>query len=114
MGISFSSSVLSDTTIMITFDYISGCKFSGCFYNLTSVVGTISGIIEGNSSDMINVRKETTYVLTVRDLLGFTLQSEKSPSKKLLPAPQQLRPQQQIFQHLLQKVPQITLLVVAY
>ena len=78
MGITVSPSALNDNTYTISCDYVSGCNFSGCSYNLTSKTDTISGKIEGNTSTMIerNEVRQKTYHLTVRDLKGVTVKSE--------------------------------------
>ena len=47
-GITVCPSALNDDTYTISCDYVSGCNFSGCSYNLTSMADTISGKIKGN------------------------------------------------------------------
>ena len=69
------SSAQSDNSYTISCDYVSGCNFTGCSYNLTSMTDTISGIIEGNKSIIIELNQKT-YHLTVRDLNGLVVQSE--------------------------------------
>ena len=76
-GITVCPSSLNDDTYTISCDYVSGCNFSGCSYNLSSMTDTISGKIEGNNSNMIerNKVRQKTYHLTVTDLNGVIVQS---------------------------------------
>ena len=77
-GITLCLSALNDNTYSISCDYVSGCNFSGCFYNLTSMTDTISGKIEGNNFTMIEVNevRHKTFYLATRDLNGLIVQSE--------------------------------------
>ena len=77
-GINVCPSSLNDKHYTISCDYVSGCNFSGCSYNLTSMTDTISGKIEGSNSAMIERNKvsQKTFHLTVRDLKGVTVKSE--------------------------------------
>ena len=78
MGITVCPSALNENTYTISCDYVSGCNFSGCSYNLSSMTDTISGKIEGNNSTMIerNEVRQKTFHLTVRDLKGVIVKSE--------------------------------------
>ena len=77
-GITVCPSALNDNYYTLSCDYVSGCNFSGCSYNLTSMTDNISQKIEGNNSNMIERNKvsQKTYHLTVRDVHGFIVQSE--------------------------------------
>ena len=73
-------SALNDNTYTISCDYVSGCNLSGCFYNLSSMTDIpITGNIEGRNFNMIERNKvsQKTFQLTVRDLNGATVQSNR-------------------------------------
>ena len=72
-------STLNDNTYTIRCDYVSGCNFSGCYYNLTTMTDIpITGNIEGSNFNVIESNKvsKKTFHLTVRDLNGVIVQSE--------------------------------------
>ena len=71
-------SSLNDDNYTIRCDNVSGCSFSGCSYNLSSMIDTISGRLERNNSTKIRSNKvrQKTYHLTVRNLKEVIVQSE--------------------------------------
>ncbi len=54
----------------ISCDYIIGCNYSGCSYQLSSTSSTINGSIIGKNYDKVNIDVNTQYNLTVSDING--------------------------------------------
>ncbi len=49
-------------------DYVIGCNYSGCSYNLTSSDSNINGSIIGKNYDLVSIDVNTQYNLTVADI----------------------------------------------
>ncbi len=54
----------------ISCDYIIGCNYSGCSYELSSTNGTINGSIIGKNYEAVGIDVNTQYNLTVTDIYG--------------------------------------------
>ena len=54
----------------ISCDYIIGCNYSGCSYQLSSTNSTINGSIIGKNYEVVSVDVNTQYNLTVTDING--------------------------------------------
>ncbi len=52
----------------ISCDYIIGCNYSGCSYELSSTFGTTNGTIIGKNYELANIDVNTQYNLTVTDI----------------------------------------------
>ncbi len=54
----------------ISCDYIIGCNYSGCSYELSSTNSNINGSIIGKNYKVVNIDVNTQYNLTVTDING--------------------------------------------
>ena len=54
----------------ISCDYIIGCNYSGCSYELSSTNSSTNGSIIGNNYEVVSVDVNTQYNLTVTDING--------------------------------------------
>ncbi len=54
----------------ISCDYIIGCNYSGCSYELSSTNSNINGSIIGKNYEVVNIDVNTQYNLTVTDING--------------------------------------------
>ncbi len=54
----------------ISCDYIIGCNYSGCSYELSSTNSTINGTIIGKNYELVSIDVNTQYNLTVTDING--------------------------------------------
>ncbi len=54
----------------ISCDYIIGCNYSGCSYELSSTNRYINGSIMGKNYEVVSVDVNTQYNLTVTDING--------------------------------------------
>ncbi len=54
----------------ISCDYIIGCNYSGCSYELSSINSNVNGSIRGKNYKLANIDVNTQYNLTVSDING--------------------------------------------
>ncbi len=54
----------------ISCDYIIGCNYSGCSYELTSTNDNINGSIIGKKYEVVSIDANKQYNLTVTDING--------------------------------------------
>ncbi len=54
----------------ISCDYIIGCNYSGCSYELSSTNSYINGSIIGKNYELVSIDVNTQYNLTVTDING--------------------------------------------
>ncbi len=54
----------------ISCDYIMGCNYSGCSYELSSTNSYINGSIIGKNYEVVSIDVHTKYNLTVTDING--------------------------------------------
>ncbi len=54
----------------ISCDYIIGCNYSGCSYELSSTKSNIDGSIIGKNYEVVSIDVNTQYNLTVTDING--------------------------------------------
>ncbi len=54
----------------ISCDYIIGCNYSGCSYELSSTNSNINGSIRGKNYELVNIDVHTQYNVTVTDING--------------------------------------------
>ncbi len=54
----------------ISCDYIIGCNYSGCSYELSSTNSNINGSIMGKNYEVVSIDVNTQYNLTVTDING--------------------------------------------
>ncbi len=54
----------------ISCDYIIGCKYTGCSYELSSTNSNINGLITGKNYEIVSIDVQTQYNLTVTDING--------------------------------------------
>ncbi len=64
--------------IYISCDYIIGCNYSGCSYELSSANSTINGSIMGKNYEAVSIDVNTLYNLTVTDVNGDDILSQNS------------------------------------
>ncbi len=61
----------------ISCDYIIGCNYSGCSYELSSTNRYINGSIMGENYEVVSVDVNTQYNLTVTDINGDVVFSQE-------------------------------------
>ncbi len=54
----------------ISCDYIIGCNYSGCIYELSSTNSYINGSIIGKNYEVVSIDVNTQYNITVTDING--------------------------------------------
>ncbi len=54
----------------VSCDYIIGCNYSGCYYELSSTNSNINGSIIGKNYEVVGIDVNTQYNLTVTDING--------------------------------------------
>ncbi len=54
----------------ISCDYIMGCNYSGCSYELSSTNSNMNGYIIGKNYEVLSIDVNTQYNLTVSDING--------------------------------------------
>ncbi len=54
----------------ISCDYIIGCNYSGCIYELSSTNSSTNGSIIGKNYELVSIDVNTQYNLTVADING--------------------------------------------